>query len=149
MIKSGVIVFNMASNHNGKNSLSMRNLYVLITLSFALFLCTSTAKVFSENQVVHIVLIWLKEPGNEQHITQVIEATLQLKEIEEVNELRIGKSVDSDRDIVDDSFDIGLYMLFDDQEAMQRYLAHPKHKKIVKKSIKPLSKRIRVHDFIP
>ncbi len=120
---------------------------ILIILSISLLSCTTLAVNKTEKQVVHVVLIWLKAPGNEQHIERIINTTHQLKEIEEIKQLRIGKSISSNRKIVDDSFDIGLYMIFDSNEAMQNYLIHPIHKHAVRTIIKPLAVKIRVHDF--
>ena len=71
----------------------------------------------------------------------------QLKEIPYIQEMRIGKSIPSDRTIVDDSFDVGLYMIFANQEDMQRYLVHPDHKNAVKTVLKPLASKIQVYDF--
>ena len=129
-----------------KKKLIVRNLIVSIFI-LSLVACTTTIDEHTDSQVVHVVLVWLKEPNNEQHIQQIIEATQQLKEIEELKQLRVGKSISSDRKIVDDSFDVGIYMIFDDTKAMHRYLIHPKHKEAVKNVIKPLSNKIRVYDF--
>ena len=123
-----------------------RNLILLMFFA-SLAACSGLINNHSDPQIVHIVLVWLKEPGNEHHAQQIIDATQKLKEIEELKQLRIGKSISSDRIIVDDSFDIGIYMIFDDAEAMHRYLIHPKHKNAVKNVIKPLSRKVRVHDF--
>ncbi len=120
---------------------------ILLIFILSLAACSSLLNSTSDTQVVHIVLVWLKEPQNEQHVQKIIEATQQLKEIKELKQLRVGESISSDRKIVDDSFDIGIYMIFDDTKAMNRYLIHPKHKETVKNIIKPLSKKIRVHDF--
>ena len=110
--------------------------------------CTSVETTKSqENSVVHVVLIWLKEPGNKEHIQQVIEVSNQLKEIPGIQEMRVGKSITSDRKIVDDSFDVGLYMIFDNQEDMETYLVHPEHKKAVTTILRPLANKILVYDI--
>ena len=123
---------------------------ILVILLFTLNItaCESVIEKQLESKVVHIVLIWLKEQGNEQHIQQIIDATQQLKEIAKIKELRVGESIVSDRKIVDASFDVGLYMIFDSNDAMQDYLVHPKHEHAVRTIIKPLASKIRVHDFI-
>ena len=121
---------------------------VWIIFFVSLFSCATGYENKSENQLIHIVLIWLNEPGNEIHIKKIVNATQKLKEIDEIKELRIGRSIPSNRKIVDDSFDIGLYMIFDNEEAMQRYLVHPKHKSAVKMIIMPLARQIRVYDYV-
>ena len=127
----------------------MMRIYIsIIVLCLILPAYTTTAtKTTSENVIVHVVLIWLKEPGNQDHIQKIINVSSQFKEISEIQELRVGKSIPSERKIVDNSFDVGLYMIFTDQEDMQRYLVDPKHKAAVKKVLKPLSSKIIVYDF--
>ncbi len=126
----------------------MRIYISIIILCVTLSACTSTATTnVQENTVVHVVLIWLKESGNQEHIQQVIEVSRQLKEISDIQEMRVGKSIPSDRKIVDDSFDVGLYMVFDNLEDLEGYLVHPEHKKAVTDVLKPLSIKIQVYDF--
>ena len=115
-------------------------------LSIVLVEC-STTNYDQERYVIHIVLIWLKEPGNEQHIKRIVDQSKNLKQISEIRQLRVGKSIPSNRKIVDDSFDVGIYMTFDSMEDMQRYLQHPIHKMAVKTVIKPLSERLLVYDI--
>jgi hypothetical protein len=97
--------------------------------------------------VVHTVFLWLKQPGHEQHRQRLLSATDQLRSIPGVREIRFGEMIESDRDIVDDSFDIGIYFYFDDVGVMNAYLVHPLHKAVVEQEIQPLVQRIVVHDF--
>jgi len=117
--------------------------YFLVCL--AIFSCSSTGEHEQpKDEVVHVVLIWLKEP---EHMQQIINESRRLREISELQQLRVGKSIPSDRKVVDDSFDIGLYMTFNNQEDMQRYLIHPEHKDVVNTVLKPLVSEIKVYDF--
>lgn len=102
---------------------------------------------FSNEGVVHTVFLWLKEPGDEHHRRQLLVASDRLRSIEGVLDIRFGEVVESDRPIVDDSFDVGIYFYFSDVAAMKRYLLHPLHKMTVEQDIKPLVDRIVVHDF--
>lgn len=143
----------MATACDSKENGSVMRLYIgkymsIIILCMTLSACASSAtSKTQENTVVHVVLIWLNEPGNAEHFQQVIDVTNQLKEIPDIQELRVGKAIPSDRKIVDDSFDIGLYMIFENQTSMQRYLNSPEHIEAVKTILKPLARKIRVHDF--
>ena len=126
----------------------MRILISIILLFITLTGCASYAKKeLTEKNIVHIVLIWLHEPGNIEHIEKITKMSRKLKDISEIQELRVGRAVLSDREIVDDSFDVGLYMIFSSQEDMQRYLIHPKHKQAVQNSLRPLASKIVVYDF--
>ncbi len=119
---------------------------LIALLSIALISCATT-NTHTNEQIVHIVLVWLSEPANQEHIDQVMTATRQLKDIPELKRLRIGKSIPSDRKIVDDSFDIGIYMTFSSVKDMQIYLNHPNHKLAVQRVFRPLAAKIVVYDF--
>lgn len=101
----------------------------------------------TEPRIVHVVLVWLKEPGNQEHRAQVIEATRKFEEIPGIEEIRVGEPISSQRSTVDDSYDIGLYMIFTSTEALDIYLAHPVHKDAQRSVLRPLVSKIVVYDF--
>ena len=139
----------MATNCKAKQVGSVMRIEIsIIILCLALSACTSAATTKTqENLVVHVVLVWLEEPGNQEHIQQVIDVSKQLKEIPDIQEMRVGRSISSDRKIVDDSFDVGLYMTFNSVDDMQSYLNNTEHIKAVTDVLKPISSKIRVYDF--
>jgi heme-degrading monooxygenase HmoA len=101
----------------------------------------------TEPQLVHVVLIWLKEPGNAAHRAQIIDATRKFSNMEGVREIRAGTPVSSERSTVDDSFDIGLYMTFSSKEALEAYLNHPEHEAAQRSVLRPLVKKVLAYDF--
>ncbi len=124
-----------------------------LLFSLLIFLVV-TACVTSQNnesqtksKLVHVVLIWLKQPGNIEHRERIINVSQGLKEIPTVQKISVGQPVTSNRKIVDDSFDVGLTMTFKSIEDMQRYLAHPMHRNAVEDVLKPLAAEIKVYDF--
>ena len=130
----------------------MKRLRKISTLAICVhifILCGICSQALAENETkfVHIVMIWLKEPGNQKHITEVIKATKSLNEIQVVNELRVGQSISSDRPIVDDSFDVALYMIFNSEDDLERYLVHPMHMNVVENILRPLANKVLVYDF--
>jgi len=120
---------------------------VIICICLCVFACVSNDYALEQESVGHVVLIWLNEPGNQQHLERVIEVTQQLKVIPEIKLLHVGTSIPSDRKIVDDSFDVGIYMTFSNVDDMERYLTHPKHVDAVKTTLKPLASKILVYDL--
>jgi len=119
-----------------------------MALLLLMLLLSNTAFAEStERGVVHTVYLWLKNPGNQQHRNRLLTATDRLSAIPGILEIRYGEVIDSDRTIVDDSFDVGIYFYFTDVAAMNRYLVHPLHKQVVEQDINPLVERIVVHDF--
>jgi hypothetical protein len=98
--------------------------------------------------VAHLVLCWLEDAGNADHRRRVIERTRALAYAPGMLDLRVGPALPSERGIVDDSFDVGVYMRFRSRAAMQRYLEDPVHKQAVREVFRPLCREIRVHDFL-
>ena len=58
-----------------------------------------------------------------------------------------GEVVISDRPIVEDSYDVGLLVVVEDEEALQQYLDHPIHRKAKKEVMLPMVEKVLVYDF--
>jgi len=101
----------------------------------------------TREHVVHVVLVWLNEPGNAADRAQIVETTRALAQATGAEDVRVGAVLPSKRPVVDDSFDIGLYMVFPSREALQAYLTHPAHEKAVESILRPLSRKTIVYDF--
>lgn len=97
-------------------------------------------------RIEHVVLCWLADPGNPTHRDRVLAASEELASIPTVLTLHVGTALESDRAIVDDSFDVGLVIGFADEAGLQAYLDHPAHLARVAEVFGPLSARIVVYD---
>ncbi len=101
-----------------------------------------------EQKVIHhVVLCWLKEPGNADHRKQIVEVTESFRQIPGVLAARAGEVMPSDRAIVDDSFDVGILILVPDAKRLTEYLEHPIHQKAKQETLLPLVEKIVVYDF--
>jgi len=98
--------------------------------------------------VDHVVLIWLKRPGNAKDIKALRQAAEDLKVIPQVKSITHGTALASERPIVDDSFDVGFVMRFDSPADLHAYETHPKHIAKVNAVLKPLTKKIVVYDVV-
>ena len=105
------------------------------------------AKTENTKEIHHLVLCWLKDPGNLEHRKQIIEATHSFREIPAVIEANAGTAVPSDRSIVDDSFDVGILVVVKDEKSLSSYLEHPLHQKVKKETLLPLVEKILVYDI--
>lgn len=114
-----------------------------------LLLCLSLpASADGDSQPLeHVVIAWLKEPGNAAAQSRIIAASQALKTIPGVLSLRAGTAIASERPIVDSSFDVALVISFTDQAALDNYLIHPLHLQLLEDTLKPLVERILVYDF--
>lgn len=97
--------------------------------------------------VNHIVLLWFKEDVGKNKIDEIIELTRQLNNIRSIDQLQVGRAIASERNIVDDSFDVGISMRFRSLQDMKGYLKHPLHVELVREHIKPNIAKIIVYDF--
>jgi hypothetical protein len=104
-------------------------------------------KATEEKRLYHVVLCWLKEPGNKTDRKKIIEVTKLFHDIPGVINARAGEVVISDRDIVDDSYDVGILIVTKNENELQKYLVHPIHQKAKKDVLVPLVDKILVYDF--
>ncbi len=108
--------------------------------------CAHTAPA-PRARVYHVVLCWLKAPGDPVARQRIIDASKTFRTIPGVIDVKAGPSIPSHRAIVDDSFDVGILLTFPDRQAMRAYLTHPDHKRAVRRVLRPLVRKIIVYDF--
>src|SRR5688500_12404699 len=80
-------------------------------------------------QITHIVLLWLKQPGDAAAIDKIIKTSREFTKIPGVVSVRAGRPLPSTRPVVDSTFDVGLSMTFTDAAALNAYEVHPQHVK--------------------
>jgi len=98
--------------------------------------------------VQHIVICWLKASGNLEAQKKLIMVSRSFTTIPGVLNVSAGRILSSQRAIVDNTFDLAIVMTFTNTQALAAYLKHPKHRKAVKETLRPLTKKIIVYDFI-
>lgn len=99
-------------------------------------------------EIHHVVLLWFKpEYRTDSVIQRIKRETLALKDTGEITSIKVGEAIQSERAVVDDSFDLAVMMTFSDSEAMNRYLSAPAHKEFVKRYIAGKTERLTVYDF--
>lgn len=126
---------------------------ILVLAAFSLMSlpnCASARKRAPKKpELEHIVLVWLKRPGNEADRATLVAVAKDLeRRIPEIKRLTVGRPLKSVRPIVDDSFDIGLVMRFKDSAAMDAYAKNPIHEKAAQELLLPLAKKVVVYDVL-
>ncbi len=128
----------------------IRNLYILLLFP-CLFLGSCVSEISSDRSLevtlTHVVLCWLKEPGNNSQQQEIIEMTESFREIPSVLDARAGQAIKSDRAIVDDSFDVGIVVEVRNEDDLKKYLEHPIHQNAKNEVLLPLVDRVLVYDF--
>lgn len=100
------------------------------------------------NVITHIVIAWLKpEFRTEEYLKKLFEANERLRDIPQVQSIRIGNPIQSDRDRVDDSFDLGNAITFKSVQDMNEYLVHPIHEKFISEFIAGKTAKVVAYDF--
>lgn len=117
--------------------------FIIAVLSFFYFQSAAA----SGQTIEHIVILWLKEPGNADAQETVLKASQSLKTIPGVVALKSGRAVPSMRKAADSSFDIALIISFRDQAALNAYRSHPVYQRLLKEILLPLGDRIRVYNL--
>jgi hypothetical protein len=121
----------------------------VLTLLASCSTCPMGCKTTAKGKVEHVVLIWLKKPGNVADRAKAISAAQRFpKEIREIEHFSVGQPLASERPVVDDSFDVGLVMRFANQADLSAYEKHPMHVKAVNEVLKPLAAKLLVYDVI-
>ena len=121
--------------------------HLILVLFIGSLGCVSYENDDREKAIQHVVLCWLKEPGNQAHRNQIIEVSKTFRDIPGVLEVRVGEVIESDRAIVDDSFDVAILVVVPDGKCLQDYLDHPLHQTAKKKVLLPLVEKVVVYDF--
>lgn len=99
--------------------------------------------------IVHVVIVWLKQPGNAAHRQRVIDSAEELKAIPGLLEVGAGPPLPSTRPVVDGGYDVAIVMKFRDEASLRAWGPHPEHQRIVREVVEPLVERYLVYDFVP
>ena len=97
--------------------------------------------------VTHVIVVWLKKPGDAEARKRVIAESKKLAEIPGVVGVSAGEVIPSPRQVVDSSFDVAIVMTFGTREDLEKYTSHPKHQALVQNVIRPLVDHYRVYDI--
>src|SRR2546423_11352148 len=97
---------------------------VVISLCCIAFSLTSTgaqAAPARSGQVTHVMLFWLKRPGNVDDQNLLLRALRTLRRVRGVNDLRVGRSLPVARPDFEQSLDLVVVMTFRDREPLYKF----------------------------
>jgi len=95
----------------------------------------------------HIVIFWTNPeiPGAADEL--IAGANLYLKDIPGILHFHLGRMVPSQREVVDQSYQVALNLVFASKQAQDDYQAHPRHVEFVEKVFKRVCRKVTVYDF--
>ena len=117
-----------------------------IVLLIALAGCSAAPKSRGP-EVHHVVLWWLKDPGDSAKRQQMLDAIDTLRSVPGVLDVAAGFPVPSKRKVVDNTFDVAMIVTFADVASKTAYLTNPIHDKAADEVFKPLSKKLLVYNI--
>ena len=98
--------------------------------------------------LVHTVFFWMKDdapPGAHEQL--LADAKELLSAIPEVKHFQAGRPAMTPRDVVDNSYHVGLLTTFNDSAGHDVYQMHPLHLKFIERN-KANWKRVQIYDFV-
>lgn len=109
----------------------------------------SEAKVTEpQGRFIHTVLFWLKEGTTEEQQQSLIQdCRTMLGSIESVRYLAAGVPAGTPRDVVDNSYGVGLVVHFDDVAGHELYQEAEAHLQFIERN-EAIWERVQVYDFL-
>jgi hypothetical protein len=100
-----------------------------------------------ENKFIHHVYFWLKNPDSKEDKAKLVEGLKKLSKIKTIKMFHIGQPADTDRGVIDTSYAISWFTMFDNGADQQSYQVDPIHLKFVEEC-SPLWTKVIVYDSV-
>ncbi|OQP67138.1 stress protein [Niastella vici] len=84
-----------------------------------------------ENKFIHHVYFWLKNTGSKEDRAKLVEGLQKLSKVTTIKTFHIGMPADTNRDVIDRSYAISWFVLFDNAADQASYQVDPIHLKFV------------------
>ncbi len=95
----------------------------------------------------HVVIFWTKPELPNAADELIAGAEKYLRPIPGVKSFHIGRMVSSHREVVDQSYQVALSIIFENKQQESDYQIHPLHLEFVEKVFKPNCQRAVIYDF--
>ncbi len=120
----------------------------LTCIALALAPTGAQAVATRSGQVTHVMLFWLKRPGNVDDQNYLLRALRTLRRARGVNDIRVGRPLLLDRSSVEQSFDLGLIMTFRDREAFSKFERDQQREQAIDAMLRSLVRQYTVYNFV-
>lgn len=107
---------------------------------------TSSVKPFQDPTIIHTVYFWMTKESTEADKKHFEDGLRKMATIESVSKFYWGPPANTPkRDVIDDSYDYALNVLFDNLESQDLYQTDPIHLEFIE-TYKHLWARVQVYD---
>ncbi|MGR8932039.1 MAG: Dabb family protein [Gammaproteobacteria bacterium] len=128
----------------------------LAVLACALTACADTLTSIDEGtasgRLHHLVIIWLKQPGDVDLRRRYIEASNELAKLPGVISYDVGIPAAIQRrrinSALDESYDVAISAVYQNQDAFQAFLSDPEYVRIAQQVLRPMVDHYRIYDFV-
>ena len=103
--------------------------------------------IIEKNGFIHHVFFWLKNTGNQQDLSQLIEGLKKLSKVPEIQYFNIGIPASTNREVIDSSYSVSWLLLFKNAEDQEVYQTHPIHLKFIEEC-SDLWRKVIVYDAV-
>ncbi|MDZ4744239.1 MAG: Dabb family protein [Verrucomicrobiota bacterium] len=122
--------------------------HLIILILFLVARVDASDQTIQTKTVTHIAIIWLKKTAASDSRDALINATKGGLKIPGVKSVQVGSAIQSERPVVDSSYDLGVSMEFESLQALRNYEQNPIHKKSDEDTLKPLASKFIIYDFV-
>ncbi|QSB00041.1 Dabb family protein [Methylomonas sp. EFPC1] len=117
--------------------------------------CAYTAKPDQQAQnrkVHHVVIVWLKQAGDEQLRQHYIQQSAGLAKLPGVLAYDVGTPAAIKRGranaALDESYDVAVSGIYESQQAYEAFLQNPEYLRVAQQVLRPLVDKYKIYDFI-
>ena len=114
----------------------------LVTLA-----ANSSNNMSIENKFIHHVYFWLKNPDSAADKAKLVEGLRKLSKVRTIKSFQIGKPAGTSRDVIDASYAVSWFTLFDNGADQESYQKDPIHLKFIEEC-SHLWNKVIVYDSI-
>jgi Stress responsive A/B Barrel Domain len=111
------------------------------------FAGNSTQDMTLDNKFIHHVYFWLKNPDSKEDRAKLVEGLTKLSKVKTIKVFHIGKPADTSRGVIDTSYAISWFTMFDNGADQQSYQVDPIHLKFVE-DYSNLWEKVIVYDSV-
>lgn len=97
------------------------------------------------NTFTHHVHFWLTDKTDKDELIKGLKTLISIKHIRDIH---IGVPADTNRDVIDRSYDVSLLLLFDSPEAQKAYQVDPTHQLFANNYAKLLCSKVVVQESV-
>jgi|SRR5882724_7185029 len=96
---------------------------------------------------IHHVYFWLKNSGSKEDRAQLVEGLKKLSKVKTIRQFHIGQPAATNRDVIERSYAISWFVVFDNADDQESYQVDPIHLKFVDER-SHLWNKVIVHDSV-